>query len=328
MARQNLFLGSTANDGTGDSLRQTGQKINENFIELYQALGNDSDIISGKLSFDSASVVFGGGAGDTFLIADTQTADNTIRLPDASGRILLDTDSDTVSNKIHLASFYVDPQIQDSENSTVSYTIKSGAIAGNRNINLPVLTDSDTFVFVSHTQTLENKTLDSATLNNPTLVGMVEDANGANLLEVTATSSAQNYFTKANAATGTGPTLAVAGVDSDVTLNINSKNQGAVRVSKFARQMVTVTANGNVPKTSSFIDCNKGSALALTLADGDVAGEDKVFANRGAGTATITPSNFAQGTSFAITQNGACSVIWNGSNWFLYSRDSDYVTIT
>lgn len=328
MSRQNLFLGTTANDGTGDSLRQLGQKINENFIELYQALGNDSDILSSKLSFDSASVVFDGALGDTFLVADTQSGNNTIRLPDASGRIILDSDSDTISNKIHLSSSFVDPQIQDSENSSVSFTIKSGSISSNTNVNLPSLTDSDTFVFASFTQTLENKTLDSATLNNPILVGMVEDANGANLLQVTATSSAQNYFTKANAATGNGPTLAVAGVDSDVTLNINSKNQGAVRLSKFARQMVTVTANGNVPKNSSFIDCNKGSALALTLLDGDVAGEDKVFANRGAGTATVTPSNFAQGTSFAITQNGACSAIWNGSNWFLYSRDSDYVTIT
>lgn len=35
MTQQTLFLGSAANDGTGDSLRAAGQKINENFTELY-----------------------------------------------------------------------------------------------------------------------------------------------------------------------------------------------------------------------------------------------------------------------------------------------------
>jgi predicted NAD/FAD-binding protein len=39
MARQNLNTGSTANDGTGDTLRTAGTKINENFIELYSQLG-------------------------------------------------------------------------------------------------------------------------------------------------------------------------------------------------------------------------------------------------------------------------------------------------
>jgi len=35
MARQEIGLGTTANDGTGDDLRTGGDKINDNFIELY-----------------------------------------------------------------------------------------------------------------------------------------------------------------------------------------------------------------------------------------------------------------------------------------------------
>ena len=46
MARQNLGIGSSANDGNGDTLRTAGTKINANFVELYRFLGTDSDTLS------------------------------------------------------------------------------------------------------------------------------------------------------------------------------------------------------------------------------------------------------------------------------------------
>ena len=36
MAKQRLNLGVGSNDGTGDTLRVAGEKINENFEELYR----------------------------------------------------------------------------------------------------------------------------------------------------------------------------------------------------------------------------------------------------------------------------------------------------
>ena len=35
MTRQNISIGSAANDGTGDTLRSAGTKINNNFREIY-----------------------------------------------------------------------------------------------------------------------------------------------------------------------------------------------------------------------------------------------------------------------------------------------------
>tara|TARA_B100000902_G_scaffold31094_1_gene37271 strand:+ start:2316 stop:2522 length:207 start_codon:yes stop_codon:yes gene_type:complete len=35
MGRQIIGIGTTANDNTGDDLRTAGDKINDNFIELY-----------------------------------------------------------------------------------------------------------------------------------------------------------------------------------------------------------------------------------------------------------------------------------------------------
>lgn len=40
MAKQSLNIGTVANDNTGDTLRSGGDKINDNFNELYTAIGN------------------------------------------------------------------------------------------------------------------------------------------------------------------------------------------------------------------------------------------------------------------------------------------------
>ena len=60
MARQNLGLGSAANDGTGDTLRNAGTKINQNFVELYQKLGGDSNNLSGQIAVAADGLVFEG----------------------------------------------------------------------------------------------------------------------------------------------------------------------------------------------------------------------------------------------------------------------------
>lgn len=44
MTKQSLNLGSAANDNTGDTLRAGGSKINDNFNELYAAIGNGATI--------------------------------------------------------------------------------------------------------------------------------------------------------------------------------------------------------------------------------------------------------------------------------------------
>ena len=47
MAKQALGIGTTADDGTGDTLRGGGTKIKENFDELYDLMGDGSDLSSG-----------------------------------------------------------------------------------------------------------------------------------------------------------------------------------------------------------------------------------------------------------------------------------------
>ena len=44
MSRQNINIGVEGNDGTGDSIRESFRKANENFTELYAIFGQVGQI--------------------------------------------------------------------------------------------------------------------------------------------------------------------------------------------------------------------------------------------------------------------------------------------
>ena len=73
-------------------------------------------------------------------------------------------------------------------------------------------------VTLTGTQTLTNKTLTS-----PKIVTSILDTNGLELALLTATGSAVNEFTIANAAAGAGPILSSTGDETNVDLNLNPK---------------------------------------------------------------------------------------------------------
>ena len=56
MAKQTVNIGTSANDRTGDNLRTAFNKINENFSELYTALGlaEDANLNLGAFEFDGS----------------------------------------------------------------------------------------------------------------------------------------------------------------------------------------------------------------------------------------------------------------------------------
>jgi hypothetical protein len=109
MARKEIFIGSAGNDGTGDTLRSGGQKINDNFAELYQDVAAMQLLVADSagglnlegITFDQRAVVFIGedsansvpaDNNETYLKAQEPTKDNIITLPDSSGRLALLTD--------------------------------------------------------------------------------------------------------------------------------------------------------------------------------------------------------------------------------------------
>jgi hypothetical protein len=80
-------------------------------------------------------------------------------------------------------------------------------------------------VTLAGTQTLTNKTLTS-----PKIGTSILDTNGAELALLTATGSAVNEFTLANAAASNGPVLSSTGSsDSNIDININPKGTGVLK---------------------------------------------------------------------------------------------------
>ena len=319
MTRQNISNGTFANDGTGDTLRQASQKINENFIELYTKLGGDSDVLSGEISVTSSGISFEGETDDTnetLLKARDASQDNNIFLPNTSGNIVIDSASQTLLNKTLTSPVITNPQINDTS-ADHKYVFAVSELAANRNITLPLLAADDEFIFKTHAATLTNKTLTSPNITGPNVTGSINDANGAELIRLTSTASAVNEISVINAATGSSPSINAAGTDTNINLIVSGKGTGSVSISKAAYESSTITATGAASETSSYIICNSGTAIAVSIAAGTISGEYKVVTNKGAGTATITPSSFGPGTSVALDNNEGCTMIWDGTNWQL-----------
>lgn len=104
MTRQAISTGTNANDGTGDTLRSAGTKINANFSELYTLLGGDADTLTSQISLGADGIIFeGSNTGDaiqtTLKVTNPTSADKTITFPDADGNVILDTATQTITNK-------------------------------------------------------------------------------------------------------------------------------------------------------------------------------------------------------------------------------------
>lgn len=291
MARQNIGIGSAANDGNGDTLRQAGTKINANFAEVYALLGGgDSSSLSTQISLENDAVVFEGSTPNDFetrLKVTDPTADRVVTIPNATGTIVFKDTTDTLTNKTLTA-----PVI-----STISNT---------GTLTLP--TSTDTLVGRATSDTLTNKTLTAPIIEGGTI---------GNSTPVTIT-KVDNIQIDAN-------TISTTNTNGNLSLTPNGT--GSVEVAKAAFSSQTRTTNGAASTSATFIIGNKGSALAVSLADGTTVGEYKIFTNKGAGAMTVTPTNFAQGTDFELAQNEGCTCIWDGTNWFLVGNQST-VTIS
>lgn len=81
---------------------------------------------------------------------------------------------------------------------------------------------------------------------SPKITTGINDSNNNELIKVTATGSAVNEITVANAATGNGPTLSATGDDTNIDLNISGKGSGTA---KFTSNIIIPDA-GNIGSVS------------------------------------------------------------------------------
>ena len=128
MAKQDLNIGTLANDGTGDTLRDGGTKVKANFDELYTALGGNtvqiaipaSGITNGDvLKYNSGNSAFEPGS-DT-NVNTTYTVSAEVSGTDASIRL---TGSDASTDNVNLVSGTgINIDRTDADNITINNTV-------------------------------------------------------------------------------------------------------------------------------------------------------------------------------------------------------------
>ena len=151
MPKQVIFTGTAANDGTGSNLRSGGIIINNNFNEIYSAIGDGTNL-KGYITIEDTSstqnqvnigekLQFIGANGIT-----TSVGNNEIQIA-IDGTVLTETSTDTLLNK--------------------SINLNVNTITGTTADFNTALSDDD-FATIAGTETFTNKTLTSPIINSPT----------------------------------------------------------------------------------------------------------------------------------------------------------------
>jgi len=238
MAFQLLGIGSSANDGTGDTLRVGGDKINDNLIELYAKInGVSTGSISNGTALTSDNVVLRqttdtltnktltnptiNAATLTGTVASTATVTGTL---DLTGAVLAGTAALVFEGSGADANETTFSITNPTADRTITFKDGSGTVAFT----------SDITVTATSTTTLSNKTLTAPKFADG---GFIADANGAESLIFQTTASAVNEIEITNAATGgsavaatsTAPIIGASG-ETNVDLALLPKGTGVVTI--------------------------------------------------------------------------------------------------
>jgi hypothetical protein len=182
--------------------------------------------INNAPTFSSESLIFEGTSPDDFettLSATNPTADNAITLPDASGEIVLDTATQTLTNKTLTSPIINSPVMSgvsftniDFEGSTVDdYETQLIAIDPTQDNTLQLPNASDVLVGRNTTDTLTNKTIDSA--SNTLTLDLSEGTLTGTLAEFNTALSDDDFVSLTGTETLTNKTLTNPEIDGSIT---------------------------------------------------------------------------------------------------------------
>ena len=139
MSKQIIDIGVQGNDGTGDSIRESFRKVNENFTELYAIFGVEGTIGFTKLN-DAPSTY----NANQIIMADNAGEKLTARTIQAEGAISINTDNDsTITFTVDTTGLSgdLDPRLSNHLNanglSIVRMADPSSSIVGSWNSSHP-----------------------------------------------------------------------------------------------------------------------------------------------------------------------------------------------
>ena len=235
----NIIFDETTNDLT---LAITDQTVSAPTLTIPNLAGTNGDVVINNATQTLTNKTL------TAPIISTISNTGTITLPTSTDTLVGRDTTDTLTNKTLTAPII----------STISNT---GILT------LP--TSTDTLVGLATTDTLTNKTL-----TTPIISTAINDTNGNELISVTATASAVNEFTIANAATGNGPTISVTGNDANVDLNLQIKGTGTYRFLSTSTTGAELRLFEDTDAGGNYIGLRAGAltsnlTLTLPISDGN-----------------------------------------------------------
>ena len=180
------------------------------------------------------------------------------------------------------------------DGTVVAADIADGAITGAK-VN-------STFDISGKTVTLPT----GQTLTSPKIATALADTSGNELLKVTATGSAVNELTLANAATSGNPTISATGGDTNIGISILPKGSGKITLDNLtlpaadgsADQILTTDGSGQL----SFVDNSGGTSWqAVKTSDFTAVAGEGYFVNTTSGAVTVTlPTSASLGDEVTV----------------------------
>jgi hypothetical protein len=172
LAKQTVNIGTVANDGTGDPIREAFDKVNDNFNELYSNAVIETSVTVGNSTVNSAITVAGIVSGNTTDNVVANTSEISINSDTAYSSLTkssLIVSNTTVVNSttVFIGNSTVNSSISTSSvqlsNSTVNSTLTRDAISvGNSTVNTSVNSTSvstGTLYLTSNTLTLGSSSI-------------------------------------------------------------------------------------------------------------------------------------------------------------------------
>ena len=342
MAYQALGLGSSANDGTGDDLRTGGDKINDNFVELYTKLGNGSAL--SNLTFPTGTDTIVGRATTDTLTNKTLTAPTiatitnggTVTIPSGADPLVARTSTDTLTNKTLTAPKIADAGFIADANGAEQVIFQTTASAVNE---LEITNAATGGSAVASTSTAPiigasgETNVDLALLPKGTGITTIRSTGGANnqgmiRLNCENNTHGQTLMSQPHSASDSSFFMLPLGSSAG-----NSRSAPDKLLSADKTIATTETANGAGSSVALSVDTLHSAivttgAQAFSLANG-VNGQIKTISMvTDGGNATLTPATLAGGTTIVFNDVGdSVILIYNTTGgWAVLSNNGTTIS--
>lgn len=108
----------------------------------------------------------------------------------------------------------------------------------------------------------------SPTITSPRIVSQINDTNGNPIIGLGVTSSAVNYLTITNQATGTPPFLSASGTDTNISINLAPKGTGLINIiTEAATNPLTIVSGTSNQHVTTFNFSNTSASQSVTFPD-------------------------------------------------------------